>query len=96
MTENDKIRITLADVNDTLNFFVWGGKGLLAKIWLYPDGSIYYRRFAPELSPLILLRDSQIRIEKDIKFNTPPKKTIPMEIKFELKDSDTDQESVVE
>lgn len=74
MIENDEIKITIAEVGDTPNLFIWGGMGLLAKIWLYPDGSIKYRRFAPELSPLILLRKSQIQIEKDVKFDTLPKK----------------------
>lgn len=90
MTENDdEIKITLTESGDTPNIFIWGGEGLLAKIWLYPDGSIKYRRFAPELSPLILLRESRIEIEKDIRLNTPPKKKVQMRIKFKNKNSKT-------
>lgn len=91
MTEN-KIKVTLAEIGDVSNLFVWDGDKLIAKIWLYPDGGIDCRSFVPKTTRPICLRKSQIVIEKDIKFNTPPKKIIPMRIKFELKDSDTDQE----
>lgn len=89
MTEN-KIRVTLAEAGDTPNLFVWDGDKLIAKIWLYPDGGIDYRSFVLKMTSPIRLRDRQIVIEKDIKFNTPPKKIIPMRIKFELKDPDAD------
>lgn len=90
MTES-KIKVTLTEAGDTPNLFIWDGNILMGKIWIHPDGSITYRVFVPELTPLIQLRDSQIRVEKDDRFWTPPKKIIPMEIKFELKESDADQ-----
>lgn len=90
MTKN-KIRVTIAEVGDTSNLFVWSGDKLIAKIWLYPDGGIDYRSFVPKTTRSIRLRGSQIVIEKDIKFNTPPKKIIPIRIKFKLKDTNEDQ-----
>lgn len=90
MTEN-KIKVTLTETDDTPNLFIWNGDILIGKIWLYPDGSISYRIFVPELTPLVQLRDSQIVIENDIKFDTPPKKKVQMRIKFELKDFDRER-----
>ena len=90
MTENDEIEVTLVESGNTLNLFIWEGKTLISKIWLYPDGSIDYRSFVPKTTRLIPLRESQIQIEKDIKLNTPPKKKTPMRIKFKIRDPDTD------
>ena len=55
MVENDEVIVTLTESHDTPNLYVWEGNTLIAKIWLYPDGSITYRSFYPKPTPEIHL-----------------------------------------
>ena len=82
MVENDEVKVTLVETGDTPNLFVWEGNTLIAKIWLHPDGSIDYRSFIPKVTRSMPLRESQIQIDNDIRIHTPPKKKVPMRIKF--------------
>ena len=54
----DEIKVTLTEVGSTPNLFVWDGPVCIAKIWLYPDGSITYKSFRPDISQSVTLRRS--------------------------------------
>jgi len=48
------VKVTVAE-GDTPNIFVWLDDRLIAKFWIYPDGSVNCRTFVPDTSPEIFL-----------------------------------------